>query len=82
MIYVTTWMNLNMLRGLQQRVHTVWFHLYKILEQTVMEKIRGIASGPGWRLTWKKHEENFWGDGNSLYVDRSFGSNSVRTCQN
>lgn len=39
---------------------------------------------PGWgrRLTWKKHERTFWGDGNILHVGRSFGSRDVCTCQN
>lgn len=38
-VHAATWMILkNTLKCLIQRVHFVWFRLYEILEQTVMEK--------------------------------------------
>lgn len=77
MIHAATWMNLkNILYLLYPDYILFDFHLYEILEETMMgEKIRIIvAFGWGWRLTWKKHKGSYWGHGNSLHVDRSFGS--------
>lgn len=77
-IHATTWMSLKnlMLSEISQvkNIHTVCFHLYRILRQAILtddERGQNISGLHGMRktVTGSSHERPFWGDADDFYFD-------------
>lgn len=92
LIHITIWMNFKIiiLNERSQRVRTVWFYLYKILEyahESIAAANQWLAStwgeGEKWkRVITKEHKKTFRGDGYIRYLYYADGFMEVSTCQN
>lgn len=77
-----------MKEAIQEGVHTIWFHLCKILEDKIIYCDRKQISCLVWRYGNKEREggnykeawENFQDDRNAYYLDYGFGN--LNRCQN